>query len=159
MVQRVLKGVLFPSHWIRYWRDVERKLGIYPGGEQIEMGTPEDLADRLKYPWQEGPFCQKDLVGTTELVRQNILLLWNITSRQGDRMTPRPKNNVRRHAAQHLRDCADLIPQISYNCGIVAHQNDTLTEQLRQKSRLGQSNSFHLQRTAFAHSGNRMNEL
>ena len=56
-----------------------------------------------------------------------------------------PKNNVQRHLAQHSRDRAALIPQISYNCGVVTHQNDTLTMQLRQKSHQGQNNGFHLQ--------------
>ena len=60
-------------------------------------------------------------------------------------MTLCPKNNVQRREAQYLRNCAALIPQLSYKCGVVTHQNDTLTRQLRQKCRQGQNNSFHFQ--------------
>ena len=72
LVPRLLKSVLLPSHWIQNWGDAQKQLGILPSGKKVEMGPPEDPADHLEYPGQEGPFRWKDLVGTAQLVRQNI---------------------------------------------------------------------------------------
>ena len=84
MVPRVLERVLLLSHQVQNWRYVQRKLGIGTGGKEIEMGTTEHPTSPLKYPWKKRAFHGKNLVRTTEIVRQIILLPWNIPGHQGD---------------------------------------------------------------------------
>ena len=63
-VPKVLESILLPSHQIPDWRHVARQFGISLGREEIEMGMPEDPADRLTLarkttlsggPGQDGP--------------------------------------------------------------------------------------------------------
>ena len=68
MVPRMLECVLLPSHPVRNWGHIQRKLGIDPGGKGIEMGTSEHPVNPLEDPLKKGPFYGKNLVGTTELV-------------------------------------------------------------------------------------------
>ena len=42
MVPRVLECILLPSHQVRNWRDIQRKLGIGAGGKEVEVGTTEE---------------------------------------------------------------------------------------------------------------------
>ena len=108
------------------------------------MGMAKDPTDPLLYPWQGGLFCGKNLVGTTELVRQNVPPPRNVPGQQRDRMALSPENYLSSHVAHHTRNRATLIQEISNNRGVVAHQDETLAQQLGQKGCQGQNNGFHL---------------
>ena len=56
---------------------IQWQLCVSPSGKQIDERTIENLADRVKDPGKKRPFCAKDLVRATELVRQNVLLPGN----------------------------------------------------------------------------------
>ena len=106
-------------------------------GKEVEMGTTEHLTNPLveidKDPRKQEPFRGKDLVGTSKLVCQNILLPQNIPGCQGDRMMLGPKHYLGGYVTQNIRHCGTVIPELSDNCGVVAHQDNTLTRQLGQK--------------------------
>ena len=84
MVPRVLERVLLPRHQVRNQRHIQRKLGIGVGGKKDEMGMTEHPTSHLEHPQKKGPFRGKNMVGTTELGHQNIVLPWNTPGRQGD---------------------------------------------------------------------------
>ena len=97
------------------------------GGKEVEIGTSEYPTNPLEDPQKKGPFRRKKLVGTTELVRQNILLPRNILGHQGDRMALSPKHYLGSQATYDTKHCATLISEVSNNRGVVPHQDDTLT--------------------------------
>ena len=114
-----------------------------PSGPELEIRTEEawhwhgwqrGRDGTTEYLWKRGPFRGKNLVWTTELVRQNILLPRNISGHQGDRMTLGPEHYLGDHVTKDTRHNAVLIMGISDNQNIVVHQDDTLTRQLGQKS-------------------------
>ena len=127
MVSRVLEHVLLPSHRVWNQRHVQRKLGIGVGGKEVKMGTTKHPVNCLEYPWKKAPICEKNLVGTTELARQNIFLPQNIPGHQGDRMMLGPENYSGGYATHDTRRRAALMLEVSDNRGIVAHQDDILT--------------------------------
>ena len=68
------------------------------------MGMPKHLANLLKNPQKKGPFHGKNLFGTTELIRQNVLPPRNIPGHQDDRMSLGPEDCLGSHATQSMRD-------------------------------------------------------
>ena len=89
------------------------------------MGTSENSAHPLEGPQKKGPICGKNLVGTTDLVCQNVLPPRNVPGRQRDQMPLGPENYLGGHATQKKRHCVVLMPEISDDRSIVAYQDDT----------------------------------
>ena len=110
---------------------VQRKLGIGMGGKEDKMGTTEHPINRPKNPQgKKGPFYGKNLVRTTELKCQNIVLPWNTPGCQGDRTTLGPENYLGSHATQDTKHRSGLMPERSDNRSVGAQQDNTLTRQL-----------------------------
>ena len=107
------------------------------GWQRDQDGTPKHLIIPLKTPWKKGPFRWKNLVGTNELVCKNVLPPRNIPGRQGDRMLFGPEDYLGSHATLDTRHHASLMPEISDDRGIDAHQDDTLTRQLGERGSQG----------------------
>ena len=66
-------------------RHIQRNPGIGMVGKEDGMGTIEQPKNCTNHPWNKGPFRGKNLVGMTDLSRQNIVLPQNTAGCQGDR--------------------------------------------------------------------------
>ena len=132
MVPRVLEVILLPRERVQYRGHIQRKLSVRSSGKEVEMGTAEHTADPHEHLRKKGPFPGKNLVGTAELVRQNVLPSRKVPRRQVNRMPLGPHSDLGGHETQDPRHHAALMVEISDNRGIVAHQDDTPPQQLRQ---------------------------
>ena len=69
MVPWKLECILLPGHWVRSWGHIQRKLGVRPGGKEVEMRMPKHTANPLEHPRKKGSLRGENLVEMTELVR------------------------------------------------------------------------------------------
>ena len=116
----MLEGILLPSQRVQNQVHIQWKLSTRLSGKKVEMRTAKYAADPLEHLWKKEPFRGKNLVG------HNVLPPQNVSRLLANRMPFRLHGDLRDHDTQSQRHRAALIPEISNNQGIVAHQDDTL---------------------------------
>ena len=72
------QSVYVPSGGIRNWGYVERKAMVEPRGEEVHHRFEPFDPHGFENLWGESPFRMEYCVRTTERVRQNVELAWDV---------------------------------------------------------------------------------